>query len=206
MPDQTNSRILEAAGQVFAERGFHAATTRDIASRAEVNVAAINYHFRDKMGLYTEVLMSGMQWVRMIPLEPIEGPPAEQIRAFLVMYLAGLLGQGKPTWLVKLVAREMAQPTEALERIVNEVIRPVEARLRSMIAEFTGLDAESDKVRMSAHSMIGQCLHYHHARHVLEHLWPELDQSAERVQAIADHIYSFSMTGLEGIQAEGDAE
>src|ERR1700686_5689829 len=54
--DLTRHKLIEAAGQVFAERGYRAATIREICRRAGANVAAVNYTFGDKMGLYTEVL------------------------------------------------------------------------------------------------------------------------------------------------------
>jgi AcrR family transcriptional regulator len=51
-PDPTREKLLEAAGQIFAEHGFQAATVREICSRAGANVAAINYYFGDKVELY----------------------------------------------------------------------------------------------------------------------------------------------------------
>src|SRR5580658_5428449 len=56
LPDDTHTKLLDAAGQVFAESGFQAATVREICARAGVNIALVNYHFGDKLELYTEVL------------------------------------------------------------------------------------------------------------------------------------------------------
>jgi AcrR family transcriptional regulator len=46
--EKTRDKILDAAGEVFAEHGFEGATIRAITERAGANVAAVNYHFRDK--------------------------------------------------------------------------------------------------------------------------------------------------------------
>src|SRR4051794_36148064 len=53
---QTRERLLEAAGQVFAEQGFRRATVRQICKRANANVAAVSYHFGDKLKLYAAVI------------------------------------------------------------------------------------------------------------------------------------------------------
>ena len=55
-PHDARTRLLTAAGPIFAEHGFDRATLRDIASHASVNVASIGYYFGDKMGLYREVI------------------------------------------------------------------------------------------------------------------------------------------------------
>jgi len=56
-PDlETRDRVLKAAERLFAERGFKKVTVRDICRAARANVAAVNYHFGDKQGLYREVL------------------------------------------------------------------------------------------------------------------------------------------------------
>lgn len=53
--DATRKRLLEAARHLFSERGFAAVTVRDITRAARTNVAAINYHFGGKLGLYEAV-------------------------------------------------------------------------------------------------------------------------------------------------------
>jgi len=52
----TEKRLLEAAGEIFAEHGYRAATIHQICQRAGANIAAVNYHFSDKEQLYHEVI------------------------------------------------------------------------------------------------------------------------------------------------------
>lgn len=57
----TRERLLDAAEALFAERGYHAVSMRDIAGRAKVNLAAAGYHFGSKENLFTESVMRRMR-------------------------------------------------------------------------------------------------------------------------------------------------
>lgn len=59
----TKVRILEVAEILFSKKGFHGTSIRDIAAEAHVNSAAINYHFRDKLSLYMDILDSAHERV-----------------------------------------------------------------------------------------------------------------------------------------------
>jgi len=59
--DDARTRILNVAGPIFAEKGFQATTIREICGQANVNVAAVNYHFGDKERLYTEAVKRAHQ-------------------------------------------------------------------------------------------------------------------------------------------------
>jgi len=54
----TKERILQAAQEVFAERGFEGASTREIAARAEVNISSLHYHWDSKETLYRGIFAS----------------------------------------------------------------------------------------------------------------------------------------------------
>ncbi|HYO80854.1 MAG TPA: CerR family C-terminal domain-containing protein [Bryobacteraceae bacterium] len=200
--EDTRARLLETAGRLFAEHGYDSVTVRQICNEAGANIAAVNYHFGDKQSLYLEVVTSVLQFPQRALERVGDGPPEQQLRRFITEYLTGLLRPEGSAWALRLVQLELARPTAALAQVVDNVIRPTERGLRNIIARITGLDPQSERVRMCAHSVIGQCLHYRHAEPVFAHLWPDLWNQPERLQSVADHIASFSLHGLEGLKHE----
>ena len=91
--DDTRQRLLEAAGEIFAEKGFRAATVREICGRAGANLAAVNYHFGDKERLYVAAVKhshSSDQDQR-TPSWPRGTPPAEKLRDYIQQMLTSLL-------------------------------------------------------------------------------------------------------------------
>src|SRR4051794_5761527 len=90
--EETRERLLDAAGAVFAEKGFKAATVRDICHKVGVNLAAVNYHFRDKENLYVEaVKLAHCNRAFNPPAWPPGTPPADKLRHFVKQMLTTLL-------------------------------------------------------------------------------------------------------------------
>src|SRR4029453_11154321 len=122
---ETRHPLLEGAGEVFAERGFRAATVREICQRAKANLAAVNYHFGDKERLYEAVLQyTFCRAVEAYPLDlglGAEATAAERLRAFIRTHLFSVLDEGLPAWHGKLRAREMAEPRRAVGAGGNQV-------------------------------------------------------------------------------------
>ncbi len=208
LPDDTRMRLLDAARDVFAESGYYDATVRDICTRAGVNVAAINYHFGDKLELYTEVLR---QSIPALQREAIRGlldrdaPPEEVLRQVIRLMIRTSCGvhleaSGAQR---RLMARELAQPTPPLLRILEEVTRPIYDRLRALVGKIIGLDRDHALTRLCTHSIIGQVVHYAHEAPVLAQLWPELKMTSEQIEQISDHISEFSLAYLRKIRSRG---
>src|SRR5689334_11460760 len=109
--DPTRARLLEAAGEEFAEKGFEGATVRAICKRAGANIAAVNYYFGDKEQIYTQAVFEAHRCgVALPPVEDFfEGlNPAEQLRTYIRNFLAHVLAiSGKGTWHQALMLREM---------------------------------------------------------------------------------------------------
>jgi len=196
--DATETRILETAGHVFAETGFQAAKVRDICARAKVNLAAINYHFGDKLGLYNEVLSYALCMAGDAALAPaMEGPTVEaRLRAFVLSLLQAIYGEDRPAWPVRLMTHELAQPTPAFDGVVDHVMRPKHEAIRKLVAEVIGRPADDRQTRLCAQSIFGQIIVYAHGREVLRRLWPDLRFTPETLEEIAVHIAAFSAAAL----------
>jgi AcrR family transcriptional regulator len=199
---QTPERLLETAGEIFAELGFRRATVRDICARAETNVASVNYHFGDKLGLYTAVLKHWLQVaLEKYPIDmglPASASPQQRLFAFIHSFLLRLLGEGKPAWHGRLMAREMIEPTEALDAVLVSTIQPLAAKLGSIVRDLLGAEADEETIRFCSNSIAGQCCFYRHAEAMLERLYPKHKLDAAGIERLAQHITDFSLAGLQG--------
>jgi AcrR family transcriptional regulator len=124
---RTQARVLKAAARLFGESGFKRVTVREICRSAKANVAAVNYHFGDKLGLYREVLQSAIDAMRATneaAREAGQGQPAEeQLRRYISVFLHRLLRPGHDA-IHRLITREMNDPTPALDALVEHGVRP----------------------------------------------------------------------------------
>ena len=198
-PDDTRARLIEAAGFVFSEQGYRAATVRDICTRANANVAAINYHFRDKLGLYVEVVRVSMGTHGDHDLGRMQldaKPAAEALRLLIAGMLERALGRDRAAWYLRIMSHELAQPSEAFARVVDEVISPNYASLRGVLGRLLGREPGDDITRLCAHSVIGQVVHFAAARPVINILWPAMKMTPAQVAQIAKHIADFSLAGI----------
>jgi AcrR family transcriptional regulator len=200
--DRTRDKLLGAAGQVFAERGYHSATIREICRRAGANVAAVNYTFGDKMGLYTEVLQHSVRAAQTpamrAALEP-GLPPEDTVRGVIRARLQSLCRGARPDWQLRLVLHEFSRPTSAMANVVDEGIRPVYDRLRKAVGEIIGLPPDHETTRLSVNSIVGQILFYTFSQPVLARLQPELKLTPDQLDRIADHIADFSFAYLKKV-------
>jgi TetR/AcrR family transcriptional regulator, regulator of cefoperazone and chloramphenicol sensitivity len=197
--EATKSRLLEAAGEEFAEKGFDAARIRSICRRAGANVAAVNYHFGDKEQLYVAAVLEAHRCgTEMPPVAALQqGTPAEQLRRFIHFFLSNVVAMNrqKNRWHHTLMLREMLQPTAASEVLVREAIRPRFERLKQILRQAC---PEADELRLDAlgFSVVGQCLHYKMAAAIIERvIGPEAYRALD-LDYLTDHISGFCLAAL----------
>jgi AcrR family transcriptional regulator len=205
-PSETRQRLLERAGPIFADRGFRRTTVRDICAAAEVNLAAINYHFGDKAGLYGAVLRHGLEVAleRHPPDEGVtaESPAEERLFAFVHSFLLRIHGDRDDDWHGRLMAHEMMEPTPALDALVEDLIRPLFKRLCGLVSELISEPSNPERVILCARSIVGQCVFYHHSRPVMLRLSPHEPHGDAQLERLARHIASFSLEGLRHLPSE----
>jgi AcrR family transcriptional regulator len=196
----TRRRLLEAAGQIFADKGYRAATVREIIRRARVNLAAVNYHFGGKDGLYAAVLEQ--TYGKALQKHPPEGgvapgaPAEERLFGFVRSFLQRIFDEDVQACYGRLMARELVEPTTSLDGVVGR-IRPLFGRLCGIVEEIAGPGTDPARIGRCAKSVVGQILFYKHAAPVLQRLEGR-PSGVPDVEVLARHITDFSLHGLRG--------
>src|SRR5271169_2834335 len=116
----TKSRILDAAENLFGRNGFDVTSLRDITAEAEVNLAAVNYHFQSKDSLMDAVITRRLEPVNQNRLEMLDAagpnPSVEQIlEAFLYPVVAKDISP-----MVPLMGRLFSAPDQWVQRIFKK--------------------------------------------------------------------------------------
>jgi len=199
-PGDAKDRIMLAAGREFAEKGYESATVRDICLAAGVNLAAVNYYFGDKKRLYIEsVKHAHEERLRQVP-EPDWAPgtpPARKLHDFVGNMLERMLGFGQPPWQVRLMLREVLQPTEACRELVEDYFRPHFELLVAILDELAGGRLAPPQLRQVALSVIGQCFLYRAAGDVVGMLVPPAELEARHTpRPLADHVTRLTLAAI----------
>ncbi|MDD2337066.1 MAG: CerR family C-terminal domain-containing protein [Geobacteraceae bacterium] len=199
----TRIRILEAAASIFAEHGFAATTIRHISSNAQVNLAAVNYHFGSKEGLYRETIRFARE--RAYERYPTtyglaaDASPEQQLRAFVHSFLLRTSFDERTQEFGTIVMREMVEPTAALDTILIEGIRSLFGQLVGIVRELLPKDTDAETILASAKSIISQCLFYLFSRSVISRMSPEEKFGLEDLDRASEQILLFSLNALKGI-------
>jgi AcrR family transcriptional regulator len=199
----TKKRIIETAGNIFAELGFQNTTVREICKHAGVNIAAINYHFGDKKGLYLAVLKYGRD-------AAFKKHPFDEglNKAFLSWYIGRVkeCHEGEFLWIRKLIAHELLRPTEGLDMVAEEGIKPIFKTLSAIVRDILGKTATEDKINLCCASIVGQSLFFFYAQPMIMRLFPAKNYAD--TQLIADHITRFSLNAIKEfvVDKKGDRQ
>jgi len=192
---ETRQRLLDAAGELFAEKGFRLTGTREICRKAGTDIAAIHYHFGNKENLYEAVLRyADNLLVDAIPTFAASRSREARLKEMIEWVLAQCFAQGQPEWRWRFIEQATIALTPGLRAFFNSKILPLYQALDSICREFLGKDATQQQVRFATRSILGQCFYYRHFRVLIGGQGETF--SNEHLHELADHILDFSLAGL----------
>jgi AcrR family transcriptional regulator len=203
----TRARLLEAAGQMFAELGFDGATGQAICRRAGVHTAAIVYHFGGMAGLYRAVLAEAGR--RLVTTDAIaaavkaESDPRRKLEAFLGMIVGALTSPVSQTWAGRLFGREFVTPSVAHGQVHDRVLAARAKLLTSIIGALVGRPADDPLVARGCISTIAPCaLLLLVNRRKIKRMLPSLDIGTVPAAQLTRHLVDFAIAGLAAISAK----
>lgn len=201
---ETRQQLLEAAGQVFAEHGYAKATSKEICERARANIAAVNYHFGGKDGLYAAVLEEAHR--RLISIETLtaaaqsELDPRAKLQVFIGCVVREISRRDTAAWELRVLSRELLSQSALIERMIVNQVQPKARILAGVVAEIMQLPVEHAAIGRTLVNVVGPCLFLLITQHRLQQrILPGLDLSPEQ---LTEHMVSYALAGMQAVARE----
>jgi len=209
---ETRSEVLRAAGEVFAEKGYRDATIAEICRRAGANIAAVNYYFGSKEGLYAEAWRAAFE--AGLAKHPPDGgvapgaAPEDRLRARMTALLRRVLDPDTREF--DIMRREMSDPTGLLQEAQRNLIGSIRKGTFAILREMLGPKASLGQVVLATMTVMSPVLHaVHRIRHARALRDADLDGDdlfpIRDIQPLIDHTMRFCLAGIrrmrEGIEA-----
>lgn len=197
---KTRQRLLDAASEVFAEKGYRNAKVAEICRRAGANVASVNYYFRDKASLYTETWRHAFLQYEEPDLSHLaDRPPTERLRGFIETTVRAYTQKGVEGQFNRLYLMELVNPTELLHEAWRDMIASRRRDLQEILWDMLGPEADEETVLFCELSVINQCRALLTiSRNDLEFFLKQ-PIGPELLRRLTDHIYTFSLAGIEAV-------
>ena len=199
---EARARLLHTAVHLFAEKGFANTSTRELATAAGVNIAAISYYFGDKAGLYRAAYTEPMGDCAVMASVDIRAVSLEQGLRLMFTHIAEPLKQGEIVQLcTRLHFREMLEPTGLWAEEINTDIRQGQAALSQLLSIHLGLEQPDDDLHSLAHSIVALPVYLFMGRDILLALQPHLIENPAAIDAYIERQIGYAMAMVEGEKA-----
>lgn len=194
---ETRIRLLNAACEVFAKKGFRDAKVADICQQAGANVASVNYYFGDKASLYTEAWRHSWNEIDELPLTASgERAPEDELRDYVYALMQNFTEQNALGRFSRLYMMELVNPTGLIQETWREMIEPRRRKLHEIIEKIIGEKTDYETVLFCEMSIVNQCRALLTiGRSDLEYLLGQ-PISPELISRLTDHIARFSLAGI----------
>lgn len=201
----TKLRLIESAAAVFADHGYREATVAEICRRAEANIAAVNYHFGSKEGLYEAVWHHLLEIVDdHYPWPPAGSRPEETVAALIRQRVRAIFDKGKLGWLPRILHLQLANPAPETDRLVEKYLVPRMRRLTEAIGAMMDRDPDSFMVRNCALNIHSQIVMLNVCDHARRKLLGRDEATPEQVESITENLVTFSLGGIAALAEKGE--
>ncbi len=207
--EETRWRLLQAAAEVFAEVGYHAATTREICKRAEVNLASIHYYYGDKAELYREVFrlpfLDECNNFATLDIEKVS--LQEALRAFYIWLFPPMADEDPMQQLfMRLHAREDAEPSGVLGDAMALAFRPNHNQIQALLCREFGIKKPDTDVDRLTFAVIGLATVYFHHHAALDYFAPNLLKGQKAREALVERLVGYATALIQSERKRRETE
>jgi AcrR family transcriptional regulator len=198
--EATRTRILEAAGELFASVGLAEATNKMIAARAEVDLASINYHFGSRSGLYQAVLVEAHR--RFVSIDSLQRlaatdlPARGKLRRLMELLVEGATADAG--WHARVLGRELIAPSSHAQVLQKNEIPAKAPFVAAIVSEITGIPVGDPSLLRCLISIMAPCVMLMLVRPNDLPFTDEIRRMPR--EALIDHLYTFAIGGLEALR------
>lgn len=205
--EYTRNQILRAAVSLFAEKGFERSSVRDIVTKARVNQAAINYHFKGKEGLYSEVLKIAFERLTEnseVDAEELKSLSREQaLRRFVHDQLRPLLFQDELSRYIRMFAWESAHPSKVFRKFIATNTTSYLSAAVDIVRRFLPPNTQERAALCAAICLMGQCSVFVRNRDLFAQDPFRIAIDERFVDELADLITGLAIGGLPYVENAG---
>ncbi len=188
---KTRAKLIEAAGRLFAEKGFKAVTVREIAAVSQTHLSALNYHFRTKETMYREVLMEACRSDAISDKDQKQLLKLESEKALFILIkesLKNYTNQGVNNWRIIVLTRECREPGPMFDELVNEYFRPETDFIARIIGRAVKKPEQDHQVRFAVLSMIGLIETFGLYGHLMAAIAPGMEKQFKKKDKMSREI------------------
>jgi AcrR family transcriptional regulator len=175
--ERTRQRLIEAGVEIFARYNFEATTTRMLADRAGVNLAAIPYHFKSKEGLYHAVVRHIVEQATAAyrPAiaqinETLARADCSGLECFSMLsrvlntMVSTILGTPEAKSWAGIILREQMEPTAAFDIIYEGLMLPLMRCCLALVARILHRQPDDPEIMLRVIAIVGQVLIFRTSR------------------------------------------
>jgi TetR/AcrR family transcriptional regulator, regulator of cefoperazone and chloramphenicol sensitivity len=213
---QSRLALIRAGMEVFGENSLDGATTREIAHRAQQNIAAIAYYFGGKEGLYLAVVEHIVEIIlgrmgRLLDeieafLAGAERPPERSLELLTRFFASSLSRNEELVAVTNIIVREQTHPTKAFAILYDGCLERLQRLGAALVAGYIGCDPAAEEATIRFHALLGESLAFRFARETIIRRagWTAIGEREEA--AITAVVAEHTELVLRGLRARTESQ